>query len=98
MCCLCSSRLFWTIFRKASENMASNVWISFSVAQKLSETSGFNAGSCFSISETIRWKNKKLVLKPVLPDTVLNLLPQSLDLLQIAPPQGGSQFRTPFAP
>lgn len=35
-----------------------NVWISFSVAQKLSETSGFNAGSCFSISETIRWKAK----------------------------------------
>ena len=39
-------------------------------------------------------EDKKLVLKPVLPDTVLNLLPQSLDLLQIAPPQGGSQFRT----
>ncbi len=28
------------------------------IEYKLSETSGFNAGSCFSISETIRWKAK----------------------------------------
>ena len=51
-------RLCRHIFYKHLQMVGEHIYLSFSVAQKLSETSGFNAGSCFSISETIRWKTK----------------------------------------